>query len=131
MYFHEGGRRLSHSLGLSLLFNYGKPEVLQFLLSNVRYWLEQFNLDGFRFIGITSMLYLHHGHYVDFDNYKKKYFKDVDVGLLLPQLANTLIHSIRPKAINCTEDMSGMPGLGLPPEVGGLGFDYRLGMGIP
>jgi 1,4-alpha-glucan branching enzyme len=130
MYFHAGDKGY-HKLWDSMLFNYEKPEVLQFLLSNVRYWLEEFNLDGFRFDGITSMLYLHHGHHIDFDNYEK-YFDAVDGdAFLYLQLANKLIHSINPHAISIAEDMSGMPGLGLPQEIGGLGFDYRLGMGIP
>jgi len=130
MYFCAGEKGY-HKLWDSLLFNYQKPEVIQFLLSNVRYWLEEFNIDGFRFDGVTSMLYLHHGHYIDFDNYEK-YFKDVDVeAFFYLQLANKLIHTIKPNAMSVAEDMSGMPGLGLAPEIGGLGFDFRLGMGIP
>ncbi|WNB18581.1 alpha-amylase family glycosyl hydrolase [Marivirga arenosa] len=130
-YFHEGGKGY-HTGWDSKLFNYGKEEVSRFLLSNLRYWLEEFHFDGFRFDGVTSMLYHHHGDHVSFDHYDK-YFKDgVDWDAVrYLQLANTLVHTIKPKAITIAEDMSGMPGMCQPIENGGLGFDYRLGMGIP
>lgn len=130
-YFHKGGRGY-HTGWDSKLFDYGRIEVLQFLLSNVRYWMEEFHFDGFRFDGVTSMLYEHHGEGVAFDHYDK-YFKDmVDWdAICFLQLANTLIHTIKPKAISIAEDMSGMPGLCRSIEDGGVGFDYRLGMGIP
>ena len=130
-YFHEGGRGY-HTGWDSKLFNYGKIEVLQFLLTNVRYWLEEFHFDGFRFDGVTSMLYEHHGDHVSFDHYDK-YFKDqVDWdAICFLQLANTLIHEIRPGAISIAEDMSGMPGISREVTEGGIGFDFRLGMGIP
>ncbi len=129
-YFHEGGRGY-HTGWDSKLFNYGKTEVLQFLLSNIRYWMKEFHFDGFRFDGVTSMLYFHHGDHVTFDNYDK-YFKDGEwEAITYLQLANKLIHEINPNAISIAEDMSGMPGLCRPLKEGGLGFDYRLGMGIP
>lgn len=129
-YFHEGGRGY-HTGWDSKLFNYGKTEVLQFLLSNVRYWLKEFHFDGFRFDGVTSMLYFHHGEGVSFDNYEK-YFKDAEWdAITYLQLANELIHEIKPHAISIAEDMSGMPGLCRPLHEGGIGFDYRLAMGIP
>lgn len=130
-YFHEGGRGY-HSGWDSKLFDYGKEEVLRFLLSNVQYWIKEFHFDGFRYDGVTSMLYHHHGDMVSFDHYDK-YFKDmVDWdAILYLQLANTLIHKIKPGAICVAEDMSGMPGISRKVEDGGIGFDYRLGMGIP
>ena len=129
-YFHPGGKG-EHSAWDSKLFNYGKWEVLQFLVSNVQYWLEEFHIDGFRYDGVTSMLYFHHGDHVSFDHYDK-YFNDVDWDVLVYfQLANTLIKEINPNAIVIAEDMSGMPGLCRPVEEGGLGFDFRLAMGIP
>jgi 1,4-alpha-glucan branching enzyme len=129
-YFHEGSRG-EHPGWDSKLFNYGKTEVLRFLLSNVKYWLEEFHFDGFRFDGVTSMLYFHHGD-VAFDHYDK-YFKDGTEwdAITYTQLANELIHEIKPGAISIAEDMSGMPGLCRKNEEGALGFDYRLGMGIP
>lgn len=128
-YFHPGGRGF-HTLWDSKLFNYGKEEVLRFLLSNVKYWIEEFHMDGFRFDGVTSMLYFHHGD-ISFDHYEK-YFRDVDWDVLTYfQLANDLIKSLKPSAMVIAEDMSGMPGLCRPVEEGGMGFDFRLGMGIP
>ena len=130
-YFHGGGKGY-HTGWDSKLFNYGKWEVLQFLLSSVRYWLEEYHFDGFRFDGVTSMLYEHHGDHVSFDHYDK-YFKealDKDAILFL-QLANDLTHEIKAGAITIAEDMSGMPGISQKVAEGGIGFDYRLGMGIP
>lgn len=128
-YFHPGGRG-THELWDSKLFNYGKEEVLQFLLSNVKYWIEEFNFDGYRYDGVTSMLYFHHGD-ISFDHYDK-YFNEVDWDVLTYcQLANTLIKEIKPNSIVIAEDMSGMPGLCRPVVEGGLGFDFRLAMGIP
>lgn len=128
-YFHPGGRGF-HTLWDSKLFNYGKEEVLRFLLSNVKYWLEEFHMDGYRYDGVTSMLYFHHGD-ISFDHYEK-YFKEVDWDVLTYfQLANDLIKEIKPHGISIAEDMSGMPGLCRPVKEGGMGFDFRLGMGIP
>ena len=129
-YFHEGGRGF-HEQWDSMLFNYGKWEVKQFLLSNVKYWLEEFHFDGYRFDGITSMLYFHHGN-TSFDHYDKYFVTGVDWDVLVYlQLANELIHSIKKGSISIAEDMSGMPGLCRPSMEGGIGFDYRLAMGIP
>jgi 1,4-alpha-glucan branching enzyme len=130
-YFHPGGRGY-HSTWDSKLFDYGKWEVKQFLLSNIRYWLEEFHMDGFRFDGITSMLYFHHGDFTEFDHYDKYFVSGVDWdSITYLQLANTLCHQIRKHAITIAEDMSGMPGLCRPVHAGGVGFDFRLGMGIP
>lgn len=130
-YFHPGGRGY-HSLWDSKLFNYGKKEVLQFLLSNIKYWIKEFHVDGFRFDGITSMMYFHHGDFTQFDHYDKYFLHGVDWdALTYLQLANTLAHRLKKHAINIAEDMSGMPGLCRGVEEGGLGFDLRLGMGIP
>ncbi|MEL6193203.1 MAG: alpha amylase C-terminal domain-containing protein [Bacteroidota bacterium] len=130
-YFHPGGRGY-HTGWDSKLFNYGKWEVQQFLLSNVAYWLKEFHFDGYRFDGVTSMLYFHHGDHVTFDHYDK-YFKDgVEWdSITYLQLANEVIHSIKPNAIVIAEDMSGMPGICRRVDEGGVGFDYRLGMGLP
>lgn len=130
-YFHEAGRGY-HTGWDSKLFNYGKEEVSRFLLSNIRYWLEEFHFDGFRFDGVTSMLYHHHGEGVAFDHYDKYFKEGVDWDAIrYLQLANTLIHQVKPEALSIAEDMSGMPGNCRPVEEGGIGFDYRLGMGIP
>ncbi len=131
LYFHDGPRR-EHIAWDSLCFDYGKNEVLHFLLSNCKYWLDKFRFDGFRFDGVTSMLYLDHGLSRNFTSYDD-YFdggQDMDAITYL-FLANKLIHEVRPDAISVAEEMSGMPGLATPVEKGGMGFDYRLAMGIP
>jgi 1,4-alpha-glucan branching enzyme len=130
-YFHAGGRGF-HSAWDSKLFDYGKSEVQQFLLSNLRYWLEEFHFDGFRFDGVTSMLYFHHGDHISFDHYDKYFREGVEWdSVTYLQLANKLTHQMRPGAVTIAEDMSGMPGMCLKVEEGGIGFDFRLGMGIP
>ena len=129
-YFHQGDRG-EHPAWDSLCFNYNKDEVLHFLLSNCRFWLDEYKIDGFRFDGITSMLYLHHGLGDAFDNYDKYFNESVDQeAYCYLALANTLIHEVRPGAITIAEDVSGMPGLGTAVEDGGCGFDFRLAMGI-
>lgn len=129
-YFHPGARGY-HEQWDSKCFNYGKWEVQQFLLSNIKYWMEEYHFDGYRFDGVTSMLYFHHG-LMSFDHYDK-YFKDgVEWdAITYLQLANYLMKKINPHCLSIAEDMSGMPGLCRPIEDGGMGFDYRLGMGIP
>ena len=129
-YFHPGGRGY-HEGWDSKLFDYGKWEVKKFLLSNVRYWLEEFHFDGYRFDGVTSMLYFHHGS-TSFDHYDKYFKTGVDWdAVTYMQLANEVIHQFKKNAISIAEDVSGMPGLCRKPAEGGCGFDFRLGMGIP
>ena len=114
----------------SKLFDYGKPEVEHFLLSNVKYWLDEFHFDGYRFDGVTSMIYTHHG-YTEFDS-RDKYFTDVNGdALAYLTLANKLVHDFRPGAVTIAEDVSGMPGMCAPVPDGGVGYDYRLGMAVP
>jgi 1,4-alpha-glucan branching enzyme len=130
-YFHDGYRR-EHIAWDSLCFNYGKNEVLHFLLSNCKYWLEEYRFDGFRFDGVTSMLYYDHGLSRDFTSYGL-YFdggQDEDAISYL-MLANKLIKQVNPGSVTIAEEMSGMPGLAAPLSHGGMGFDYRLAMGIP
>lgn len=130
-WFHDGPRGMHHAWD-SRCFDYGKPEVLHFLLSNLKYWLEEFRFDGFRFDGVTSMLYLDHGLERDFVNYDDYYNGNQDQdAITYLALANDLIHEIKPKALSVAEEMSGMPGLALEREKGGIGFDRRLAMGIP
>ena len=129
-YFHSGEKG-EHPQWDSKCFDYSRPEVKQFLLSNVRYWLEEFRFDGFRFDGITSMLYHSHGDRA-FGSYEDYFGDDADEdAILYLKLANELISEIRPGAIVVAEDMSGMPGLCRPNSEGGVGFTHRLAMGIP
>ena len=132
-YFH-GGNRGYHPIWDSRLFNYGSWETLRLLTSNLRWYIEEYQFDGFRFDGVTSMLYTHHGVNHEFtrgyDEYFSSTFIDNDAILYLT-IANDLLHSIYPGIITIAEDVSGMPALCLPVHEGGMGFDYRLAMGIP
>ncbi len=130
-YFHEGPKG-NHPAWDTKCFNYFKPHVLHFLLSNCKYWIEEFHFDGFRFDGVTSMIYWDHGLGKSFSTYNDYYDANVDHGAVTYlTLANKLIHTIHPGAVTISEDMSGMPGMAYPIRDGGLGFDYRLSMGIP
>lgn len=116
----------------SRIFDYGKPEVMHFLLSNCRFWLDEYHVDGFRFDGVTSMLYTHHGLEKAFTGYDDYYKHDVDRdALTYLRLANQLIHEVRPDVLTVAEEMSGLPGVAGPIEHDGLAFDYRLAMGTP
>jgi 1,4-alpha-glucan branching enzyme len=131
LYFHNDHRR-NHVAWDSLCFDYGKNSTLHFLLSNCKYWLEEFHFDGFRFDGVTSMLYYDHGLGKNFTDYAFYYDGNQDEdAIVYLSLANQLIHGINPEAITIAEEMSGMPGLAFPPEKGGIGFNYRMAMGIP
>lgn len=130
-YFYPGERR-EHPAWDSLCFDYGKNEVLHFLLSNCKFWLEEYKFDGFRFDGVTSMLYYSHGLGEAFCNYSD-YFNghEDDNAICYLTLANKLIHQVNPKAVTIAEEVSGMPGLAAPIENGGYGFDYRMAMNVP
>ena len=130
-YFHDGARR-EHPAWDSLCFNYGKNEVLHFLLSNCKFWMDEYDFDGFRFDGVTSMIYKSHGLGEDFVDYSSYYNLNQDGdAICYLTLANKLIHEVKKNAISIAEEMSGMPGLASPIKDGGMGFDYRLAMGIP
>ena len=127
-----GGKDGHHPQWDSKLFDYGKEETLRFLLSNIRFWLEEYGFDGFRFDGVTSMLYNNHGIGTEF-SVQNDYFGDNvnNDAVIYLQLANCLIHQLDNEYITIAEDVSGMPGLCSSIEDGGIGFDYRLGMGLP
>lgn len=130
-YFLPGDRH-EHSAWGSLCFDYGKTQVLHYLLSNCKYWLDEFHFDGYRFDGVTSMLYYSHGlgeAFCNYDDYFNGHQDDDAICYLM--LANRLIHQFNPKAITIAEEVSGMPGLAAPFDDGGYGFDYRLAMNIP
>ena len=130
-YFYPGERG-EHPAWDSYCFDYGKNSVLHFLLSNCKYWLDEFKFDGFRFDGVTSMLYYDHGLGKAFGSYADYYDGSQDTNAITYlTLANILIHEVNHHAITIAEEMSGMPGLALRFEDGGIGFDYRMAMGIP
>ena len=130
-YFLEGGEGRHPAWG-TRLFNYKRPEVLHFLLSNLKYWMDEYHFDGFRFDGVTSMIYHDHGLGSAFTDYSMYFNMNTDLDAInYLQLANELIHEVNPNATSVAEDMSGMPGMCLPIGQGGIGFDYRLAMGEP
>ncbi|MDY5220433.1 MAG: alpha-amylase family glycosyl hydrolase [Eubacteriales bacterium] len=126
------GQRGWHPAWGTKLFNYSKVEVLHFLLSNLKFWQEEYHFDGFRFDGVTSMIYQDHGLGTNFTGYDQYFGLNTNVdALTYLQLANELIHSVNPFAITVAEEMSGMPGMCIPIRSGGIGFNYRLSMGLP
>ena len=130
--FFRAGRAGDHPAWDTKCFNYGKTEVLHFLLSNLKFWMTEYHFDGFRFDGVTSMLYHDHGLGAAFSNLKMYFSMNTDTeAITYLQLANELIHELRPDGITIAEDMSGMPGMTLRVPDGGIGFDYRLAMGLP
>lgn len=130
-YFHEGYRG-QHQAWQTRCFDYNKTQVLHFLLSNCRYWLDEFHLDGFRFDGVTSMIYKDHGLKRIFTSYNDYFCDKTDQdALTYIALANKLIHNLKPNAITIAEDVSGMPDIATPLSKGGYGFDYRFSMGVP
>lgn len=132
LYFHEGSRG-RHELWDSRLFNYGHHEVLRFLMSNLRFYMEEYQFDGFRFDGVTSMIYLHHGIGTGFSGGYHEYFgESADTeALVYLMLANDMLHKLYPNILTIAEDVSGMPLLCRPVSEGGVGFDYRLAMAVP
>ena len=130
-FFHDGEKG-DHPAWGTKCFNYGKTEVIHFLLSNLKFWMTEYHFDGFRFDGVTSMLYHDHGLGTDFNDNSKYFSMNTHTeAITYLQLANELIREVNPNAITVAEDMSGMPGMCLPIEDGGCGFDYRLAMGLP
>ena len=130
-FFHDGPKG-EHPAWDSYCFNYGKNEVLHFLLSNIKYWMEEYKFDGFRFDGVTSMLYFNHGLEIAFTSYNDYFSPNVDYeATTYFKLANKLMKEVNPRSLSIAEDMSGMPGLASPEEDGGLGFDFRMAMGMP
>ncbi|CDZ98664.1 glycoside hydrolase family 13 protein [Phaffia rhodozyma] len=131
-YFHSGPKG-KHELWDSRLFNYGSHEVLRFLLSNLRFYMEEYQFDGFRFDGVTSMMYTHHGIGTGFSGGYHEYFGPNvdDEAVVYMMLANSMIRSLYPSSITIAEDVSGMPALCVPVADGGVGFDYRLAMAVP
>ena len=130
-FFHDGEKG-EHPAWGTKCFDYGRTGVLHFLLSNLKFWLEEYHFDGFRFDGVTSMLYHDHGLGTDFNSNDKYFSMNTNLeAITYLQLANELIRQVKPNAITIAEDMSGMPGMCLPIQDGGIGFDYRLAMGLP
>ena len=130
-YFHDGERG-RHPAWDSRCFDYARPQVLHYLLSNCRFWVDEYRVDGFRFDGVTSMLYRHHGLEKAFTSYDDYYSSEVDEeALVYLALANRMLHELDVGLVTIAEDVSGMPGLAAPQDAGGIGFNYRFAMGVP
>lgn len=130
LYFHHGEKG-QHPVWDSRCFDYGKTETILYLLSNLKYWLREFHFDGFRFDGVTSMCYWNHGLGVDFVEYAQYFDDNVDEdAVTYLTLANNLVRAVNPAAFTIAEDVSGMPGMAFPTQKGGIGFDFRMSMGI-
>ncbi|MBQ8061025.1 MAG: alpha amylase C-terminal domain-containing protein [Bacteroidales bacterium] len=130
LYFYKGPQGHHPAWG-SRCFDYGKDEVIRFLLSNCKFWMEEYHLDGFRFDGVTSMIYWDHGLGKDFGDYTLYFDQGVDENAITYLgLANMLIKEINPYAVTIAEDVSGMAGLAAPFDSGGVGFGFRMAMGI-
>lgn len=130
LYFYKGPQGHHPAWG-SRCFDYGKSETKYFLLSNCKFWMEEYHLDGFRFDGVTSMLYWDHGLGKDFVGYDNYFNAGVDENAVTYlALASMLVKEIDPDGITIAEDMSGMAGLAAPFEAGGLGFEFRMAMGV-
>ena len=130
LYFHSGTQGRHPAWG-SRCFDYGKDETRYFLLSNVKYWMEEYRIDGFRFDGVTSMIYWDHGLGKDFGNYELYFDGGVDEdAVIYLSLATRLVKEMNPAGFTIAEDVSGMAGLAAPFEAGGVGFDFRMSMGV-
>ena len=130
IYFYSGYQG-HHPAWDSRCYDYGKNETRYFLLSNCKFWMEEYRLDGFRFDGVTSMLYWDHGLGKDFVGYDNYFNDGVDENAVIYlALANMLVRELNPNALTIAEDVSGMPGLAAPFETGGIGFDFRMAMGV-
>jgi len=130
LYFYKGPQGRHPAWG-SRCFDYGKSETKYFLLSNCKFWMEEYHLDGFRFDGVTSMLYWDHGLGKDFVGYDNYFNAGVDENAVTYlALAAMLVKELDPDGITIAEDMSGMAGLAAPFEAGGLGFEFRMAMGV-
>ena len=130
LYFY-GGNQGHHPAWDSRCYDYGKSETKYFLLSNCKFWMEEYHLDGFRFDGVTSMLYWDHGLGKDFVGYDNYFNEGVDENAVTYlALANILVKEINPNALTIAEDVSGMAGLAAPIAAGGVGFDFRMAMGV-
>ena len=130
LYFYSGWQGRHPAWG-SRCFDYGKDETKYFLLSNCKYWMEEYHIDGFRFDGVTSMLYWDHGLEKDFVGYENYFNQGVDENAVTYlALANILVREMNRNAFTIAEDVSGMAGLAAPIEQGGVGFDFRMSMGV-
>ncbi|CAL5392773.1 unnamed protein product [Camellia sinensis] len=127
-YFHTG-KRGYHKFWGTRMFKYGDIDVLHFLLSNLNWWVVEYQIDGFQFHSLASMIYTHNGFASftgDMEEYCNQYVdKDALIYLIL---ANEILHALHPSIITIAEDATLYPGLSEPTSLGGLGFDYFVNL---
>ncbi|KAL7583525.1 1,4-alpha-glucan-branching enzyme 3, chloroplastic/amyloplastic [Lactuca sativa] len=123
-YFHTG-KRGQHKFWGTRMFKYEDLDVLHYLLSNLNWWVVEYNVDGFNFHSLASMMYTHNGFASFTGDMEEFYNQYVDRDAILYLiLANEILHTLHPKIITIAEDATLYPGLCEPTSQGGLGFDY-------